>query len=243
MSGIRTLLTVTFIVLMVFMLSPVFVTRAQTPGADQGTGTPAAMETPGAMVETPGATIETPGAMAETPGAATLGPAVSIRNQALQDNRLVIGAVRSDGPGWLVIHAATADGSVGPDIGHAALTSGENPHVVIPMENPGAVTESLFAMVHVDTGVIGVYEFPGPDVPAVADGKVLNFAFSITGGLPGGAPAATSGAVMETGTAPAAMETGAAPAAMETGTAPAALETATPAAMMEAGTPEMTATP
>lgn len=194
MFRIRILLALTFVVLMVFMLTPVFVARAQdgtpegtmAPRGDQGTGTPGTM-------------METPAAMAAPP--------VSLRNQALQDNRVVIGSVRSEGPGWLVIHSATADGSVGPDIGHAPLTAGENPHVVVAFEAPSAVTASLFAMIHVDAGTIGLYEFPGPDVPAVADNKVLNFGFSITGGLDG------AGTMMET---PAVMMEEATPEAMAT---------------------------
>ncbi len=85
--------------------------------------------------------------------------------------------------GWLVVHAQ-ADGKPGPVLGHAAIQAGDNSDVVVEIDPAGA-TEPLYAMLHVDTGTIGEYEFPGADGPATdADGNVVTPSFKLTGGLP-----------------------------------------------------------
>ena len=116
--------------------------------------------------------------------AVTLANAVTAADQELAaDNTVTIAEVVSAGPGWLVIHAE-ADGAPGPVLGHAAVDPGRNSEVTVEIDPAGA-TETLYAMLHVDAGTAGEYEFPGDDGPAMdADGNVVTPSFALTGGLP-----------------------------------------------------------
>jgi plastocyanin len=112
-----------------------------------------------------------PAAVAPTP-APTAEPmyqnSVSVSDQAISDEgTVVIEKVVSQTPGWLVVHA-DADGSPGPVIGHAEIERGENTDIEVSVE-PARLTDQLYAMLHVDAGSPGEYEFPGDDAPARND--------------------------------------------------------------------------
>ena len=107
--------------------------------------------------------------------AMTYTPAVTVQDQAIDDSRVVVAAVVSDGPGWIVIHA-NANGAPGPVIGYSAVREGANTNVTVAIDAKGA-TPTLFAMLHVDAGKVGVYEFPGLDVPARLNGTMVSPAF------------------------------------------------------------------
>ncbi len=110
--------------------------------------------------------------------------AVVVADQPLgEGNTVTIASVTSDTPGWLVIHAQ-ADGRPGPILGRSPVAAGENSDVVVEID-PAAATETLYAMLHVDAGVEGDFEFPGgADVPATdAEGNVVTPPFALTGGL------------------------------------------------------------
>lgn len=105
--------------------------------------------------------------------------AVTVEDQALgEDNTVTIANVQSEGPGWLVIHAQ-ADGSPGPVIGHAPISPGENLELLVEIDAARA-SETLYAMLHVDAGIEGEYEFPGDDLPATdAGGNVVTPPFQV----------------------------------------------------------------
>lgn len=105
-------------------------------------------------------------------------PAVSVNDQAVLDSRVTIAEVVSRGPGWLVIHL-DADGKPGAVVGYAAVKDGINREVVVAVDAK-RVTGGLFAMLHTDAGTIGTYEFPGPDVPVVAAGGMVNVPFKVS---------------------------------------------------------------
>lgn len=109
--------------------------------------------------------------------------AVTVADQPLSaDNTVTIAHITSDMPGWIVIHAE-ADGKPGPVIGHAPITMGDSSDVAVEID-ASAATTTLYAMLHVDAGTVGEYEFPGEDVPATAaDGSMVTPPFAITGGL------------------------------------------------------------
>ncbi len=75
-----------------------------------------------------------------------------------------------------VIHADDG-GNPGPVIGHAPLAAGENLQVVVEVESE-AVTPVLHAMLHVDAGETGVFEFPGDDVPITIGKDIVMAQFS-----------------------------------------------------------------
>lgn len=106
---------------------------------------------------------------------------VVVSDQPIKDGAVIIAKVSSSGPGWIVIHADKDDGP-GPSIGQTAVKDGDNTNVVVKIDGSKATT-TLYAMLHKDVGKVGVFEFPGPDVPVtVGDvvGEVVAPAFKVT---------------------------------------------------------------
>jgi hypothetical protein len=99
-------------------------------------------------------------------------PRVVVRTQNISAGTATIAEVLSKGPGWLVIHADSA-GAPGPVIGWAAVPDGLTRNLVVKLD-PSKATPILYAMLHIDAGKVGVYEFPGPDVPVMVDGKMMS---------------------------------------------------------------------
>src|SRR5205085_1854517 len=95
------------------------------------------------------------------------------------DGQVVIARAVINGPGWIVIHA-DANGAPGPVIGHAALLSGINADVAVPVD-AAQVTDVLYAMLYVDKGTEGTYEFPGVDAPLMINDAPITPAFKVTG--------------------------------------------------------------
>jgi plastocyanin len=97
---------------------------------------------------------------------------------------VTIAEVISDGPGWLVIRART-DGEPGPILGYSPVAGGTNADVTVEIDTVKA-TETLYAMLHIDAGEVGAWEFPnGPDTPATVAEQLVTPAFVVTGGLAG----------------------------------------------------------
>lgn len=108
-------------------------------------------------------------------------PSVEVSDQGIENGRVVIDRVVSDGPGWIVIHIQE-DGQPGAIIGYAAVSDGENMDVSVEIDVSQA-TETLYAMLHDDTGQEGTYEFPDGDPPSQVDGEIVLQSFTITGGM------------------------------------------------------------
>jgi hypothetical protein len=107
-----------------------------------------------------------------------LDPRVVVKDQQIQNGSVSIAEVLSSGPGWLVIHVDNK-GSPGAVIGHAAVPDGLTKDLVVPITAAKA-TPVLYAMLHKDVGVVGTYEFPGPDVPVIVDEKMVSPGFKAT---------------------------------------------------------------
>lgn len=111
----------------------------------------------------------------EPEGGAGFTPSVSVSDQDASDGTVTIDEVVAAEPGWLVIHV-TRDGGPGPVIGQSAVQVGSNANVAVEIDLDQA-TRQLFAMLHVDAGNVGTYEFPGDDVPARAGDQIVNVPF------------------------------------------------------------------
>lgn len=94
-------------------------------------------------------------------------PSITANAQSLSDlsTVVVVAQALSVGPGWVTIHEDAA-GSPGAVIGHTRVVSGSHSNVTVTLDRPALDGETLYAMLHVDAGVLGTYEFPGVDVPA-----------------------------------------------------------------------------
>ncbi len=164
-------------------------------------------------------------------------PSVTVADQAIENDTVTIGTVVAAGPSWLVVHAE-ADGKPGPVIGHAAVVSGWNDNVMVTID-PAQATQTLFAMLHVDRGTVGTYEFPGADVPVTLGGNVVAPSFFITGGLQAGAtPASATTEATATVEGTATIEATATVEGTATAEATATVETTAPPAVT--GTPAAT---
>jgi predicted lipoprotein with Yx(FWY)xxD motif len=111
------------------------------------------------------------------PVSGDLKPAVIVNNQEIKEGKVTIAEVVSSGPGWLVIHIQQ-DGGVGDAIGLSPVQSGLNTNVVVKVD-PHETTATLYAMLHQDSGVVGKYEYPGPDTPVIANGQMLSPSFQV----------------------------------------------------------------
>lgn len=107
-------------------------------------------------------------------------PSVSVADQVVLDGSVRINAVVSDGPGFVVIHIDN-EGAPGPVAGYRAVNDGVSYNVDIDIDTTVA-TPVLYAMLHTDSGEVGVYEFgmvEGADGPVRVDGNVVTPAFTV----------------------------------------------------------------
>ena len=124
-----------------------------------------------------------PPAPTGTPAASpSVMPSVTVADQELSGDQMIVAEVVSGGPGWLAIHAQAGD-KPGPILGYSQVAEGTNTDVRVEISVASA-TETLYAMLHTDAGAVGSWEFPeGPDVPVLVDEKVVAPLFKVTGGL------------------------------------------------------------
>ncbi len=141
----------------------------------------------------PTATEAAPPATADT--APDMEPSVLVEDQDAGSGVVTVKQVESAGPGWLVIHATTDDGAPGAILGYSPVAAGGNQNVMVEIDLAGA-TDQLFAMLHVDAGVVGTFEFPnGEDVPARSGEQIVNVPFQVS--LPAAAVSHTTLALGE----------------------------------------------
>lgn len=109
-------------------------------------------------------------------------PSLTVMDQtAIGDSMLanvtVAGAV-SDGPGWVVIHNDLF-GHPGGVVGYAHVDSGNTSNVSVTIHSFVA-TDSLFAVLHYDRGVAGVFEYPAMDTEQMAEGLIVIKPFRVS---------------------------------------------------------------
>jgi len=107
---------------------------------------------------------------AGTPDTASSAVFIDVSDQAIDQGTVTVTKVKAVEAGWVVIHI-NADGKPGPVIGYTQIPAGESMDVKVTVDASQA-TPKLFAMLHVDEGAKGTYEFPGADVP-VKDGDMI----------------------------------------------------------------------
>ncbi len=109
----------------------------------------------------------------EVPVAVAIQAAPSVVPYPTNDDSGTI-TVRSamiDAPGWLVVHADD-NGAPGAVLGQTALDQGVNLDVTVNVD-PAAAGNSVWLMLHYDTGTVGTYEFgevEGADAPVMLNG-------------------------------------------------------------------------
>ncbi len=83
--------------------------------------------------------------------------------------------------GWVSIHKSKPDGSIQqPDsIGEARVDSGDSEDIIIDLWEAPAVGDKLWALLHIDAGERGLYEYPGKDAPVTKNGETVARSFVI----------------------------------------------------------------
>ncbi|MDR9417300.1 MAG: hypothetical protein RI564_13525, partial [Gracilimonas sp.] len=114
-------------------------------------------------------------------------PEVEVNTQGTDNgNKVNISTVVSPDDGWIVIHRSNeaGDGPQVPEIiGKAMVDAGTNTDVTLQLEEGVANDETLWAMLHEDTGTVGEYEFDGEnglDLPVTFDEEIVMSSFTIT---------------------------------------------------------------
>jgi plastocyanin len=107
-----------------------------------------------------------------------LNPFVRTSDQAIQNGTVTVDAAYMTQAGWVVIHTTNDEGKPGPVIGNAALPEGFSTSIPVTIDS-GNATSKLFAMLHVDAGVAGTYEFPGDDIPVMDEGAIVMAPFNV----------------------------------------------------------------
>jgi hypothetical protein len=93
---------------------------------------------------------------------------------SMDGTTLTVDSALIDVQGWLVIHDDN-DGAPGPVLGQTPLVAGLNSNIVVELSGD-MMSDTVFPMLHVDTGEAGVYEFgavEGADGPVQTDGAVV----------------------------------------------------------------------
>ncbi|RME50539.1 MAG: SH3 domain-containing protein, partial [Caldilineae bacterium] len=143
-------------------------------GAVAEAPTAAPAEEPAAAEPTP-APVEEPAPVEPVAGDAA--NSVIVADQTVDAGMVTVAQVNAAQDGWIVIHADDA-GTFGEVIGYAQVAAGANENVVVEIDAARA-TPILYAMLHVDAGEPGVYEFPGPDGPVIVDGAPVSPTFQV----------------------------------------------------------------
>ncbi len=155
----------------------------------------------------------------EAGGGSGVKPVVVVNDQEVVNGKVTIAQVDSPGPGWVAIHIQGEGGEPGVDIGFSHVEPGSNKNVIVTVD-PKRVTPIMYAMLHMDAGEVGTYEFPGSDGPQEVDGQMIAPPFSSTGAQANAAP--TTSAATPAPASPTAVST---PTTSSENTAPAATPT------------------
>lgn len=108
----------------------------------------------------------------------TASPAITAMDQSIADKTVTIASVNAPEAGWLVVHA-DVNGKPGSVVGHSRVEAGVSRNVIVTVD-ASLLTSTLHAMLHTDQGVVGRYEFPGPDVPMKDGEDVIGASFRAT---------------------------------------------------------------
>jgi len=81
--------------------------------------------------------------------------------------------------GWVAIHADD-NGSPGPVLGQAYIPEGQSSDISVPLDQPLAASQTLYAMIHEDNPADQQYTFPDGDAPVQAGGQVVVKPFQFT---------------------------------------------------------------
>jgi plastocyanin len=134
----------------------------------------------GSSGSTGGATSTMTATMVMTGGFMTGAPDAVVADNQPAGSTVLVKHIHSNQNGFIVIHANTADNKPGAQLGHTAVKEGDNDNVVVQVSPATNAGDKVWPMLHIDAGVIGTYEFPGPDAPVIINGNIVMQQITIT---------------------------------------------------------------
>ena len=101
-------------------------------------------------------------ATTQTPGPALIND-ISVDNQAVKSGAILVNMVDAMKPGWVAIFT---DKNNQPDVllGYTAVPAGSSADIKVTIDSAKA-TDKMIAMLLLDAGKIGTFEYPGADEP------------------------------------------------------------------------------
>ena len=96
-----------------------------------------------------------------TPGPALINDII-VKDQDLKSGTVLVSMVDALKPGWVAVFTDEND-QPGKLLGYAAIPTGTSSDVSVTVDSKNA-TSKMIAMLLVDAGTIGTFEYPGPDV-------------------------------------------------------------------------------
>lgn len=107
-------------------------------------------------------TKEAAAATTQTPGPASIND-ISVDNQSVKSGSILVNMVDAMKPGWVAIFTDKNDQ---PDVllGYVAVPAGSSDDVKVTIDSAKA-TDKMIAMLLLDAGKIGTFEYPGADQP------------------------------------------------------------------------------
>lgn len=126
---------------------------------------------------------------------------ISIEDQTGSGFSVTVPDATIEGARGFVVVRADADGQPGAVLGHTPIPQGSardsgafRDGVPVDLDRQVTETTTLWAMLHLDTREVGVFEFPGPDEQVTQDGQAVARSFRFTlEGEPDGARMARTG--------------------------------------------------
>lgn len=157
------------------------------PTATTGAG---AGEMPGMETATTAPTQPASAMVTPEPG---ITPVVKVSDQTLDNGMVKVDDVVSPNPGWIVIYTTTSEGWPDQVIGYTAVQKGDNQNVMVKVD-PAKAQGKLYAQLHVDSGKVGTYEFPGVDAPLMLGVQMIAGTFKVAAAVANNPePTATTG--------------------------------------------------
>lgn len=147
--------------------------------ANESDNTPTSAATAVAVEPTATATPMPTRQPTATPEPTPVVPLVAVADQTIADDgEITIARVISTEPGWVVLYVPTNNG-LGEIVGYTAVQPGLNENLTVTVD-PLKTPPDLVALLHVDAGAAGTFEYPdGPDVPLAWEGARIAMPFTL----------------------------------------------------------------
>lgn len=99
------------------------------------------------------------------------------RQSGASASSVLVAKVFTKAAGWISIHVDDNGNPDSGNVGYVSVKKGLSTNVKVPLRT-SKLTQRLWAMLHVDTGKLGVFEFPGKDLVAKTNrGKMVSVPF------------------------------------------------------------------